>query len=78
MQMLMPADAGAGECMHTTIILVCLFTEVSIFGATGYRKLELNTWGPHSNCVEVSIIPAVQPYLLVPDSRRFEVSWCCS
>jgi hypothetical protein len=43
--------------MHTQNYYLYLFTNVSIFEATGYRKLELNIWGPHSVCVDVSILP---------------------
>ena len=43
--------------MHSQNCYIYLFTKVSVFETTGYRKLELNIWGPHSDCVEVSFLP---------------------
>jgi len=40
-----------------TKLLSLYITKVAVFETTGHRKPELNTWGPHSNCVEVSILP---------------------
>jgi hypothetical protein len=43
--------------MHAQICYLCLFTKLSVFETPRYRKLELNIWGPQSNCVEVSFLP---------------------
>jgi len=43
--------------MHAQNYYLYLFTKAPIFEVTGYRKLELNVWGPHSVCLEFSTLP---------------------
>jgi len=55
--------------MHSQNYYLYLFTKISIFETTGYRKPELNTWCPHSNG-EISILPV---FTAVPFGDWFSI-----